>query len=109
MTDEMNPSDADRLKLLDRLTDRMPDLDLEKHAVEWMTLPDGHEGLVVDGGGMDGGDGMTFANAGEDVTAVGSTSLLIPGTVGCVLIAPDGSRVLARVMPDPLAPDSPEG
>ena len=28
---------------------------------------------------------------------------LIPGTIGCVVIRPDGSRVLARVEPDPLA------
>jgi hypothetical protein len=28
---------------------------------------------------------------------------LVPGYVGCVVIMPDGSRELARAVPDPLA------
>jgi len=28
---------------------------------------------------------------------------LIPGHVGCIVIRPDKTRVLARVVPDPLA------
>jgi hypothetical protein len=28
---------------------------------------------------------------------------LVPGCVGCIVIQPDGSRQLARVVPDPLA------
>ena len=102
MTD-LDPTDADRLDLLDRIEKRLPELHLYQREVEWTELPDGAQALLVDGGGFDGGDGFTFANAGEDVHALGSTSLLIPGTVGCVVIAPDGSRRLARVMPDPLA------
>jgi hypothetical protein len=102
MTEGMDPIDADRLTLLDRLAHRVPELDLDQRSVEWIEMPDGAQGLLVDGGGMDGGAGMTFANAGEDVHAIGSTSLLFPGTIGCVVIAPDGTRRLARVVPDPL-------
>jgi len=40
MTD---PTDADRLKLLDRIAERVPELDLAQHSVDWMTLADGHE------------------------------------------------------------------
>jgi hypothetical protein len=64
-------SDADRLKLLDRIADRVPELDLEQNEVEWTTLDDGHEALLVDGGGFDGGTGAFFVCAGEDVHAVG--------------------------------------
>jgi hypothetical protein len=39
------------------------------------------------------------------VHAVGSFAPLIPGSVGCVVIRPDGSRYLARVEADPLAPE----
>jgi hypothetical protein len=28
---------------------------------------------------------------------------LVPGCIGCIVIRPDGSRVLARAVPDPLA------
>lgn len=103
----MDPTDTDRLKLLDRLADRIPELDLEQHEVEWLTLPDGAEALIVDGGGLDGGSGIYFANAGEDVHAVGSLQPLAPA-VGCIVIRSDGSRQLARVERDPLAeaPDS---
>jgi hypothetical protein len=99
----LDETDADRLELLDRLAQRMPDLDLKRHEVEWKTLPDESEALIVDGGGLDGGDGTYFANAGEDVHAVGTLDPLIPGYVGCVVIRPDGSRQLARAVPDPLA------
>jgi hypothetical protein len=102
MTD-LEKIDADRLELLDRIEKRLSELDLDQREVEWIELPDGAHGLLVDGGGFDGGDGFTFANCGEDVHALGSTSLLFPGTVGCVVIAPDGTRRLARVMPDPLS------
>ena len=33
---------------------------------------------------------------------------IIEGHIGCVVIRPDGSRYLARVMPDPLAQQQPE-
>lgn len=102
---DLNPSDADRLAVLDRLDHRIPELDLAQHSTAWTTLPDGSEALLVDGGGLDGGNGIYFANAGDDLHAVGS---LAPATLGCVVIRPDRSRVLARVVPDPLAqePDS---
>ena len=58
--------------------------------------------IGLNGGGVDGGDGVYFANAGEDVHAVGSLQPLAPA-VGCIVIRPDGSRVLARAVPDPLA------
>lgn len=66
-----NQRDADRLELLDRIAERIPEVDLEQHAVEWAELDDGHEALLVDGGGIDGGDGAYFATAGEDVHAAG--------------------------------------
>jgi hypothetical protein len=66
---------------------------------DWTTLPDGHEALLVDGGGVDGGRGVFFANAGDELHAYGP---LIPGTIGCVVLKADGTRVLAGVQPDPL-------
>ena len=99
----MDRSDTHRLKLLDRIADRVPELDLDRNEVEWHELPDGHQALTVDGGGFDGGSGTFFANAGDDLRAVGSLDPLAPGHVGCVVIRPDGSRRLARVEPDPLA------
>ena len=45
---------------------------------------------------------MYFANAGDNVHAVGSLQPLAP-VVGCIVIKPDGTRVLARAVPDPLA------
>ena len=50
----MDRSDADRLELLDRIADRVPELDLEQNEVEWMTLEDGQQALLVNGGGIDG-------------------------------------------------------
>jgi hypothetical protein len=47
--------------------------------------------------------GTFFANAGEDVHAVGFLAPIVPGYVGCIVIRPGGSRQLARVVPDPLA------
>jgi hypothetical protein len=95
--------DQDRLKLLDRIAERIPELDLDQQQVEWTTLDDGHEALLVNGGGIDGGDGAYFANAGDDLHAVGSLDPLLPGAIGCIVIRPDGNRYLARVVPNPLA------
>jgi hypothetical protein len=75
--------------------------------VACMTLPDDHEALLVNGGGIDGGAGAFIANAGEDLHVVGSVEPLIPGHVGCIVLAPDGSRRLARVVADPLAEQKP--
>ena len=102
----MNETDADRLELLDRISDRVPEVDLEQHSIEWITLEDGHEALLVDGGGLDGGKGAYFANAGEDVHAVGSLAPIIAGYIGCIVIKPDGGRYVAQAVPDPLALDS---
>jgi hypothetical protein len=98
----VNRSDADRLELLDRIEKRIPELDLDQNEVEWTTLPDGHEALLVNGGGIDGGDGAYFANAGDDVHAVGSLAPIAAGYVGCIVIKADGSRRLAHAVPDPL-------
>jgi hypothetical protein len=100
----MNETDNDRLELLDRIADRLPELDLDREKVEWKTLDDGHEALLINGGGFDGGEGAFFANSGDDVHVVGNMAPLVEGAIGCIVIAPDGSRRLARVMPDPLAP-----
>jgi hypothetical protein len=96
-------SDADRLELLDRIAERIPELDLERQSIEWTTLDDGAEALIVNGGGFDGGDGAFLTNHGDDVHAVGTLDPLVPGHVGCIVIRPDGSRYLARAVPDPLA------
>jgi hypothetical protein len=99
----MDERDTDRLQLLDRIEHRVPELDLDQNEVEWTTLDDGHEAPLVDGGGIDGGEGAYFANCGEDVHVVGMLAPLMPGHVGCIVIRPDGSRELAHVEPDPLA------
>jgi hypothetical protein len=52
-----NERDADRLGLLDRIADRVPELHLDQQSLEWTTLDDGHEALLVNGGGFDGGQG----------------------------------------------------
>jgi hypothetical protein len=96
----LDETDADRLLLLDRLAERMPDLDLAEQVIEWTTLPDGHAALLVNGGGIDGGNGVYFANAGDDVHTVGSMAPAFPA-VGCIVIR-DGTRVLADVVLDPL-------
>ena len=49
----MNETDADRFELLDRVKTRIPDLDLDAQSIEWTTLADGHEALLVNGGGLD--------------------------------------------------------
>ena len=74
-----------------------------RQSIEWTSLDDGHEALLVNGGGIDGGDGAFFANAGDDVHAVGSVAPIIEGHVGLIVIRPDGTRHLAHVMADPLA------
>ena len=103
MSPDLNPADTDRLTLLDRIAERIPWLDLDEQSIEWMTLDDGAEVLLVNGGGFDGGDGAYLANCGEDLHAVGLLDALAPGHIGCIVITPDGSRRLARVVPDPLA------
>lgn len=55
---------------------------------------------AVNGGGIDSGPGAYFANAGDDLHAVGSMAPLVPGYVGCIVIGPDGSQALARVERD---------
>ena len=64
-----------------------------------MTLDDGHEALLVNGGGIDGGKGAYFATAGDDLHAVGSLAPILDGWIGCIVIAPDGSRRLAHAEP----------
>jgi hypothetical protein len=98
-----NERDADRLALLDRIADRVPELDLEQQLLEWTTLDDGHEALLVNGGGIDGGNGVYLANYGDDVHAVGSLAPIVDGYIGCIVIRADGSRYVARAVPDPLA------
>jgi hypothetical protein len=101
-------SDTDRLELLDRIAERVPELDLTQEQVEWIELPDGVEALSVNGGGLDGGDGTHFVNYDDDVHATGSLAPILDGYIGCIVIRPDGSRYLARVEPDPLAHGKPD-
>jgi hypothetical protein len=103
--EDLSPAEADRLQLLDRIADRIPWLDLDQESIEWTTLDDGHEALVVNGGGFDGGDGSFLVNAGNDVHAVGSLAPIIDGYIGCMVIRPDGSRQLVHAVLDPLAQD----
>ncbi len=58
-------------------------------------LPDGHQALLVDGGGIDGGEGALFANCDDDVHVDGMLAPIVDG-IGCVVSRPDGSRHLAR-------------
>jgi hypothetical protein len=94
----MEDRDADRLKLLDRLADRVPELDLNRNEIEWRTLDDGHEALLVNGGGIDGGDGAYFANAGQDVHAVGSPA---PFAAAGLLILCESDSQMDAVAPKP--------
>ncbi len=102
----MNQRDKDRMELLDRVEKRLPELDLDQHSIEWTTLDDGHEALLVDGGGIDGGPGCFIACAKDDLHIVGTSG----ASIGCIRVLPDGTRVLAKAMPDPLAreDDDPE-
>lgn len=109
----MNPEasledrDADRLELLDRIEQRMPEVKLDEHLIEWTQLPDGAEALVLDGGGFTPeSTGCFIAAAGDDLHVVGPTAPIIPGCIGCVVVSPDGTRRLARVVDDPAALDS---
>jgi hypothetical protein len=108
MNEHLNDTDADRLELLDRIAERIPELDLDRESVEWTTLDDGHEALLVNGGGIDGGNGAYFANAGDDLHAVGTLAPIVPGHIGCIVIRPDGSRQVARAVPDPLGQQKPD-
>jgi hypothetical protein len=56
----------------------------------------------------DGGESACFANCGDAVHAVGTLAPLIDGYIGCIVIRPDGSRYLARAVPDPLAQQKPQ-
>jgi hypothetical protein len=51
----MDDRDADRLLLLDRIADRIPELELDQRQSEWTKLDDGHEALL--GGGRKTGAG----------------------------------------------------
>lgn len=103
----MDERDAERLKLLDRLAERVPGFDLGEHDIEWMTASNGTEVLCVDGGGADGGLGYQLSNAGQVVVFVGPLSPLI-NDFGSVVISPDGSWRIHRAVPDPLAGQKPD-
>ena len=108
--DDLNDSDRryqERFELLDAIKARLG-LDVNQHEIEWTELPDGHVALLVDGGRLNGGDGAYFAMAGEDLHAVGSLAPIIDGHIGCIVIKPDGSRCVARAVPDPLASQHPD-
>jgi hypothetical protein len=77
----MDDRDDDRLELLDRIADRVPEIDLDQHETEWTTLPDGHEVLLVDGW-----SGGYFANYGDDLHAYGSLAPILDGFIGCIVI-----------------------
>ena len=38
MTEDLNPAEADRLMLLDRIAERIPWLDLDQQSIEWTSL-----------------------------------------------------------------------
>ena len=64
----MDERDQDRLELLDRIAHRVPQLDLAQQSVEWTTLDDGHEALLVNGGGFDGGKGTSSPTTARTCT-----------------------------------------
>jgi len=107
-TPEISETDDDRLLLLDRIAERLPEMNLDDYSIEWVTLPDGGEALVIDGGGFDGGTGYFIANSpvGDDLHVVGPTAPLAPGAIGCVVIDADGGRRLARLIRNPLADEA---
>jgi hypothetical protein len=80
-------SDADRLELLDRIADRVPELDLDQNAIEWTTLDHGHEALLVDGAGFDGGGDCFVANHGPDLHVVGSVAPLVSAFVAALAVS----------------------
>jgi hypothetical protein len=102
---KLDETDGDRRELLDRIAKRMPELNLDQYEVGWHKLPDGHEALVLDGGGMDGGNGMYLANAGDDVTVIGPTAPLAAGGLACVVVDAKGGRRLGGLVRDPLLQD----
>jgi hypothetical protein len=55
----------------------------------------------------DSGEAPVSPTPGEDVHAVGSLAPLADA-IGCIVIRPDGSRELARLVPDPLAQRKPD-
>jgi hypothetical protein len=100
---ELQQHDEARLELLDRIEERVPELDLDAQpSIEWHELPDGTEALAVNGGAVDGGPGALFCNHGEDLHAYGAIMPIAPA-IGCVVIEPGGGRYLAGVCADPLA------
>jgi hypothetical protein len=105
----LDETDGERLELLDRIAARMPDIDLDKYEVAWTKMPDdGSEALVVEGGGIDGGNGFIVITRGDELHVVGPMAPLIPGAIGCVVIDADGGRRLGGLVRDPLAGDEPE-
>jgi hypothetical protein len=101
---DLDKIDAERFELLDRIAERLPEVDLEQHSIEWSEMPDdGSQALLVAGGGMDGGNGFTITSHGEYLHVVGPMAPMFPGAIGCVVIGPDGTRRLGGVVADPLA------
>jgi hypothetical protein len=97
--DEAKVRDVLRLILLDRLTQRCPELgNIGDHEVEWRRLPQGDEALVLDRSGLIVGRGGYFMLDG-DVLAVGPIG---PDHYGVIAIHPDGSREerIRRPAPD---------
>ena len=99
---DLNETDTDRLELLDRIEARIPDSTWTRSRSSGPRWTTGTR-RCVNGGGIDGGAGAYFANAGEDLHAVGSLAPIIDGYIGCIVIKPDGRRYVARAVPDPLA------
>jgi hypothetical protein len=95
----MNEHDTDRLELLDRIAMRVLELDLDQNEVEWTTLDDRHEALLVNGGGFDGGPGAFVANAGNDLHVIGTLDSIVPTTSAASWSRPDKARVVARAVP----------
>ena len=77
MTEDLNSDYADRLELLDRIDERVPELDLDQHPIEWTEMPDGAPGLAIDGRD-DGGNGYVYVNYREDLHAIGPTRRCSP-------------------------------
>ncbi len=66
-----NKRDADRLELLDRIAERVPELDLDQQLVEWTTLDDGAEALIVNAAGSTAGAAPTSRTPARTCTRSG--------------------------------------
>ena len=83
----MNNLDQDRLDLLDPIAERVPELDLRQHSVEWTEMPDdGSHALMING------DGSTATTASRSPEELLRTSRSLRSAPGCMLRVKVGAQ-----------------